>query len=224
MKIRNKNAFFEYLDKDMSNRQHELSNIKEMVFNAKREINIKILIKSAILILYSHWEGSVKNITKIYFYYLNSQGMKYRDLHNNYLTFGMINKYSTDLTSRKFNDVKSVVSYLKNDINDEKFYVNVSNYVKTNGNLNTEAITDLSDKIGICTNGFYSKKTIIDYRLLKSRNSISHGDSSAFFDDYTKDDYIDLHDKIVELMIYFKSLVTNFVAMESYKNKVNTNT
>ena len=83
-KIRSINELQDALDKDMAWRIKELANIKSILSkSAKFE---ETIVRTGILILYSHWEGFVKNASIAYINFVSSKKLKAQDLTKNFIT------------------------------------------------------------------------------------------------------------------------------------------
>ena len=70
MKVTNENDLIDQIEKESVRRKRELTYIKLRVARASGEA-AKFEIRSAILLLYAHWEGSIKSISERYLCYIS---------------------------------------------------------------------------------------------------------------------------------------------------------
>ena len=85
----------------MAWRKKDLSGIKfdlEAVQFEKDNKTKERYIKYGIVILYSHWEGAVKNIAEYYLNFVSCQKLRYSDLKKNFLM--LVIKNLIDETSK----------------------------------------------------------------------------------------------------------------------------
>jgi len=89
MKVRNKNEFLDLIQTEKAWRGKELRNIKSLVRDSRNAFEHTVT-RAALLLLYSHWEGYIKRITELFFYYLNFKCIKYSELSINFKSLGII--------------------------------------------------------------------------------------------------------------------------------------
>lgn len=92
MKVRSIDELENIIAREYSWRRKELTNIKNLTLSSRNHIK-ETLLRSCLVLLYSHWEGFVKNISIAYCEYLNFQGLCYRDLKQNFHVCAIINEY-----------------------------------------------------------------------------------------------------------------------------------
>lgn len=218
MKIRSKTQLQDAIQNDKSWRIKELSNTKILIFNS-RGAHEHTLIRAGILLLYSHWEGFIKKSTEFFFMYLNSAGLRYKDLNSNLISLGIYDQFESDFPHKQFKSYLIATKFITDGIFEQNFRLNIEKHIDTKSNLNSEVITELASKIGIDATPFLNEKFHIDSRLLKFRNSIAHGERTDNNVELqvTKELYFELHTKIQQLMDLFEDLLSNHYEMETYK-------
>ena len=155
MKIRSQTELQENIDNEIAQRRKELLNLKGMLLNAKAK-NELLLAKCLVVIAYSHWEGFVKNATRVYMKYVKFQGLT-------------PNQYSQELRSSlmyrqimKTND--SVVNkiVLTEDFlyNNKPLVVDEDDLCDTESNLNYDILKKILYNIGLRSNAFDTKEII----------------------------------------------------------------
>lgn len=83
MKVTSEDSLINQIEKDSASRKKELTYVKLRVSQADGE-SVKYEIRSAILLLYAHWEGSIKSISERYLCYISYLGMDFASLAPNF--------------------------------------------------------------------------------------------------------------------------------------------
>lgn len=218
MKIKSKDNFLDFIQNDRAWRRQELTNMKAMIYQS-RNSNNSILIRSAILLLYAHWEGYIKKVCESFFYYLNFKGHKYEELKPNFIALGIAEMFNGHFPQKKFTSYSKSVSFVLNVSKQKKFKIDVDSRVDTKSNLNTDVLLELLNMIGINADHFENNKHHIDNRLLKLRNAIAHGERTENNPELqiNIEEFNDLNQRINALIDHFESLVINHLELESYK-------
>ncbi|WP_263081533.1 MAE_28990/MAE_18760 family HEPN-like nuclease [Endozoicomonas sp. Mp262] len=218
MKIKSKNQFLDHIQKERAWRRKELTNVKSLIHGA-RASHSHTLIRSGILLLYSHWEGYVKKVCEAFFYYLNFKAIKYSELSNNLRALGIISEFDNNFPYKKFSSYLKSVNFVLTDCKNKRFKLDVEKNIDTQSNLNTEVLNELLDKVGVDSTYFSNHKFYIDNRLLKCRNAIAHGERTDNNQDLslTNEEFYDLYAKVNSLMDHFENIVVNHLERESYK-------
>lgn len=219
MKVTSEDSLIDKIEKDSASRKKELTYVKLRVSQADGE-SVKYEIRSAILLLYAHWEGSIKNISERYLCYISYLGKDFASLAPNFYVLQAkrcIKKFQTK--SNKYTayaEHLSELENLKNEIVDHRFYEDV---IRTQSNLNYDVLIEILDDIGYTgdRNQYLLDKGLIDESLLGSRNEIAHGGMHSSADlTMNADEYCFLHDKICYLIESFKTGVLDMIENKSY--------
>ncbi|MEC6814651.1 MAE_28990/MAE_18760 family HEPN-like nuclease [Photobacterium toruni] len=226
--MNNLDNFLNHLEDDLSWRKQELT----MLILSHSEVNAFILNKSLILMIYSHWEGYIKNSCKQYLLYVSQKKIQTNLLtsnfkaimvkghvnevinSNNTLTLGneisLLDKINGNMY-KKFNIPKSILS------EKDKTFIN------THDNLNYKTLKSFCEIVGIGSVDFIeSKEKYINETLLAQRNAISHGnkidpESVAF--NLNRDNILRLRDLIFLIMDHIKDELSIFAENEFYLQK-----
>ena len=218
MKVKSKDSFIDLLHEDSAWRKHELSVMRSQVDSAKGKAKHS-MIRAAIVILYSHWEGHIKKAGNLYISYLNFLGLKYDDMSDNNLIVGIFSKFNGENKETSYSAYKKYTDFISGKNHNGKFSVNSDNVIKTKCNLKLDVLCEILAVIGINDTYFIANKIFIDEQLLKYRNSIAHGEDTRWNDETKVDEesYKILHEKIVELISAFDTDIANHVALEKFK-------
>lgn len=174
--------FESLLQDDLSWRKKEISELLLMAQSSQQQ---EILLKSLILVLYSHWEGYIKKSTKVYLKYISEKKIKIQNLTLNFKAIHlkslsqecMKNQGSTSLAR----EIELITKY--EDVNKKnfKFSINPENdaeesIVETKHNLKPKILKNIFNLIGIeYWEPIKIREQYLDANLLNNRNAISHG-------------------------------------------------
>jgi hypothetical protein len=204
-------AFHDWLDAEFVWRRHELTYHESLVRSAK-PANETMTIRSAIPMLYAHWEGFVKAAGTSYLEYVLSRGKTFEELKANFLALGMkghLMGAESSLKAKVFTQACDLVLTKRRS----RAYFLTRDAIDTQMNLNFEIFANICFSIGIVVRPEYesAKNTIID-PVLDFRNKIAHGKELLV----SGGRYLELHTELVGLMILFKNDLDNAVTMKSY--------
>lgn len=174
--------FEESLDKDLSWRKKEIS---DLYLLAKENQN-EVLLKSLILLLYAHWEGFIKNSGKLYLRYVSNKNIALDNLESNFHAI-LIKKHIKDLSDTVTSDsiereLKFIDSLNKSNrkfiLKKETDESQETSVINTEHNLSEKILRRIYAFTGLkYKSPLEEKKECIDLHLLSSRNAIAHGDA-----------------------------------------------
>lgn len=219
MKIKDLTSLEEKIDDELAWRKKELTSIKVDVESSrtKEKSEQSRAIRSGIAMLYAHWEGAIKSIAEYYLIYVAGLNLKYGELKNNFLAIAM--KHSLN----EFEDTKkaSIHNKLIDEIyakKEECSRIPCKNIIKTDSNLKMDIFKEITATIGIDNDSYMLKKMFVDQKLLGNRNKIAHGERFETLDGISNaNDYIDLHETIVELINNFAQNIKEAARNEEYR-------
>lgn len=210
------------IDKEMAWRKKDLSGIKfdlEAVQFAKDNKTKERYIKYGIVILYSHWEGAVKNIAEYYLNFVSCQKLRYSDLKKNFLMLGIKNLIDETSKTKKSTKRTELIETVFSKQNEES-KIPINDIISAKSNLNFEILKEILITIGISIEPFSIYEVLIDEKLLQNRNFIAHGDHFSRLDGVvTIEDFTELHEKIRDVIELFSNTIIDAARNEEYKNK-----
>ncbi len=215
MSIRTLENLSDKLAQDLAWRKRELAEIKSLV-EAKKNVSDqrhKVLVRSAVCILYSHWEGFVKLAANAYVEYVRLKRLTYQDISTNFLALAMKEKLKEAKETNKPSLYIPVCQFLISELNQR--CILPKDPISTASNLNSEILKDIADILGIDFSPYLTKSKLIDEKLLKTRNEIAHGEYSGV----DRNEYIELHQEIINLLDIFKTQIENAASEERFKRK-----
>lgn len=211
MKIRSVEELEDFVGYDYTWRRKELTNLRNLVLSSKKH-NQEILLRSAIPLLYAHWEGLVKQISIAMLQYLVSKGFKYSELKPTFLAYAVLEKHQGQFPSKNnFDALANLFCEGGVDIY-SSIQIDPSRYIDTKSNLNSEVLKDITKKIGVDYSLFELKENLINESFLGLRNKICHGERAKI----TSDEFNILYDEVITLINTFKNAVLNCVHQQSY--------
>ena len=207
------------IDTELAWRKQDLTGLKFDV-DAARLMSIKDKerrIKSGIVLLYSHWEGAIKNISDYYLEFVSNQGLKYSEIKPNFLTLGLSKQIDSVSRSKKStlrNELITKVLSMDNLI----FDISTRNIISADSNLNSEVFKEITATIGVPIENFETSFKAIDEKLLQNRNFIAHGENFNRMVGISEiEDYIEIHEIVVRKIDDFAQMIMACAEDEDYK-------
>ncbi|ACA57147.1 hypothetical protein FDC45_03160 [Clostridium botulinum] len=218
--------FEKILLEDLGWRKKEISQLYLMASDVENEI----LLKSMILILYAHWEGYIKQSSKLYIKYICEKKVKICDLTYNFKAIVLKLNVANIIDSREnfnlSNEIKFMDKFEKMqtkkfkiaiDINDE--FDNV--IINTHDNLNPKVFRNILNILGLkYLDSFTSRENYINSNLLGNRNAIGHGSkfNSEIQDNFALciNDVSKLKTFIIKMIDFYTSMLLDYVENEFY--------
>lgn len=211
-------SFENSLDRDLSWRKKEFANIELLIQEKSENTSLmETLYRSAILLLYSHWEGHVKYCARQYIKYICSYEHKCSELQDNFHQI-MLGAYISDKKISQLNagDIhhQQELFYFFRNQQQHTFKVNEEKTINTQSNLNFKRFSIILSQLGLKIDNFQTKKAFIDEKLLDGRNSIAHGSRQG----NTKPEqlYKDIKRELLEMIENFHSLIKESVSNQTY--------
>ena len=157
---------------------------------------------------YSHWEGFVKNATKIYMKYVKFQGLnanQYSQELRSALTYRQIMKNNDSLV----NKIRLTEDCLYNNL---ALNVDVDDLCDTESNLNYDVLKKILYNVGLRSNAFDTKEIYINEKIVGDRNKFAHGEIRF----YDSDEAIDIADTVINLMDIYRTEILNASVQKSF--------
>lgn len=212
MKIRNLEALEDSLDKDLVWRKKEFTNLKFMIEKSRNHESL-ILIRSAIMLMYSHWEGHVKHCSLAYLNYLNHQGLSCNKVTDNFLLVTLGEEFRSGFSIAKIKWQKKLLMYLQNSDNN-KFKVKEDLIIDTESNLKYEVLINIIEQLGLDSSNFQSKENLLDKQILLHRNTIAHGGRIEATE--AKETYETMEFQLIDMIEEFHRQIRNAASNRQY--------
>ena len=212
MSIRTAEQLSDKLAKDLTWRKKELSQMKSLI-EAKNvsDQRHKVLVRSGVCILYSHWEGFVKLAANSYLEYVISKKLTYQELSSNFLALAMKEKLKDAKETHKPSLYIPVCEFFLSELNLR--FILPKDVISTNSNFSSEILKEITYILGIDFSIYSTKSRVIDTQLLKTRNEIAHGEDSVF----DREEYLEVHREILEMLDIFCTLIENAASQKQFR-------
>lgn len=212
MKIRNALGCIDYIDKDIAWRKKEITTLVFLIEKAREHEKV-ILMKSALVLFYSHWEGHIKNCSIAYLNFLNHQGLKYCKLRENFHHLSLGEEFRSGFSISKIQHQIKLYQHLS-EISNKTFKVKEDSIIDTDSNLKYDILDTILLQLGLDSTVFNSKENFINEILLSYRNAIAHGELRDCKS--IENAYREVKDTLLPLIEAFSALVSNAVVSSSY--------
>jgi|LakMenEpi03Aug12_release.lakeMendotaPanAssembly.Ray.scaffolds.fasta_scaffold03216_10 hypothetical protein len=211
MKIRTKEDLQNYISDDLAWRKKELSNL----YNDVKTANPKRLptsLRCAVVILYAHWEGFIKNAAQIYLIYIKSRRLTLVEVNNNLLALSLKQKINEFNATNKATCHVKFVDFFLNNLG-ERANFSETDSIRTGSNLSSTILEEILATIGIEFTPYELKSNLIDGQLLHYRNTIAHGNYLPM----DKTEYETLHSEVIRMLDSISIDITNATVLEYFR-------
>ena len=213
MKLRTVAELINRLDESLAWRKKELTTLKLMVSQTKKEHERKLALRSAVPILYAHWEGFIKLSAGLYLEFVSRQKLKYSELETNFIAIACHLALKDSTSSSQAHIHRQVVDFIMLNQAD-KSNIKFKDVINTESTLSSKVLINILNTIGIPVSNFWVDHfPLVDTLLLKNRNSIAHGEQVYI----SNEDYLALHQFTVNALEYFKTELENSAATGRYR-------
>lgn len=211
-KIRTQLDLNNVMTEEFAWRKKELHHLKSLVLQNQKTYLNDLSIRSAVALLYAHWEGFIRGVASAYVEFVSRQQVPCEQLSDSFLAIAVRSLLRDAAESRRIKSHVAVVEFFRKRIADRSNLAFVS-AVSTQSNLNSDVLQDIILTIGLEYAPYETKEKLIDERLLRSRNSIAHGQYLTM----DTAEYVELHEEIQSLMQLFYNQVDNAARTSAYR-------
>jgi MAE_28990/MAE_18760-like HEPN len=212
MKIRTVDDVNRALSDDLIWRKKELTALKFLVQSKLSVERQTVLLRSAVALLYAHWEGFVRTASVVYLDYVRHQRLRYEELTPNFIALcahGMLRSASN---SNRIRPHIEVAKFFLTQLNSRSMIP--TNSISTHGNLSSAVLRDIADSLALDYGPYETKAHLIDDKLVNSRNSIAHGEYLQL----DEEEYLELYAEVLALMDLFRNQVDNAVSTGAFRS------
>jgi hypothetical protein len=212
MNIRTTEQLFDFLSAELAWRKKELAELRSLLeLKSLPQNRQNVLIRSGVAMLYAHWEGFVRNAASAYVEFVAMQRLPYRELASNFVAIAIKDKLNDAIESNKATACIEITDFLITKLS-ERSSIPYKSSINTKSNLSSQVLREITTVLGIDFSAYTTKEKIIDEKLLKSRNNIAHGHYLII----DRDEYLELHNQVIEMMNLFRNHIDNSASMKSY--------
>lgn len=212
MNVRTTEELYDYLSDEIIWRKKELSAVYSLTQEKSNSlIKRKALLRSIIMLLYAHWEGFIKSAGTAYIKFVANQKLLHHELSDNFLALAIRPMLHKAMESKQVIDQINLVEFFREDLNSRSVLQTKAD-INTQSNLSSSVLQNIVEMLGLDYALYSSQKEFIDEKLLHSRNTIAHGE----YIDIDQDEFIELYDKITEMMDTFRNQINNAASQKQY--------
>lgn len=213
MKLRTEGELYDYLTDALAWRKIELSAIVKSATTPATSIPQKnYQLRSAVALLYAHWEGFVKEAGTAYLNFVVMQGLPYADLTSNFVALAMKSKLDQAKDTNKATIYSEVSEFFLTGLT-QRCSLNWQDAIQTQSNLSSIALREIIHALGLDYSPYQTKEKLIDEKLLLTRNNVAHGQYLPV----GESDYLLLHQEITYLLQIFFNQISNAASQKSFK-------
>lgn len=210
--IRTTSDLVDRIADDLVWRRRELSDLRALVQESDGQLRSRVVIRSAVALLYAHWEGFVKKASAFYLEFVASHRLPYRRLSPNFVGLTLRSKFSELSASEKMSGGNALADFFCTSL-DRQSNVPYRNVIDTKSNLTSKVLIDILAALGLDQAQFSTRLNFIDSNLVNPRNHIAHGESLFV----SADEYLVLHDDVIALIETFRNEVENSSVLKRFE-------
>jgi len=209
--IRTQEHLFDSLAGDIIWRKREISTLRWMLSKATPDRKAPLL-RATVALVYAHWEGFIKTAACAYLEFLHFRRFTYRQLAPNFVALGARSILRRAGATNRLAAHLEVTDFFLSRLG-EQCRLPFKDGLHTDSNLSSTVLKDIVQTLGLDFSPFETKAHLIDERLLRSRNTIAHGEY-MILDEATVDE---LANEVVAMLEAFRTQIDNAVALCSYR-------
>jgi hypothetical protein len=170
---------------------------------AASDVDLPLRVRAGIALIYAHWEGFIKNSTRLLFEFVEYQRVPYGNLSQAFLAAALKSRIDLLAEGKKAPSREQFATFLLNDLNTAAKFA-TKTLTRTESNLSFAVFSDIASGCGVDASQFDLHAKLIDESLVKRRNSVAHGER---LDVPTRDQFLALHTDVMNLMVDYREAV-----------------
>ncbi len=202
------------LNDEFSWRRKELTLIKTNIPKIKNPTQ-SAMLRSALPLLYAHWEGFIKLSMSYYLEHVSMKYLKHSELKTPFITLSLQNKLG-DLETNSFINRTKIIELLFTNF-EKQSNIPKKNIINTKSNLRFDVLKEILYIVDLDDAYIDKQKELID-DLVDTRNHIAHGQ----YNPLDLNTFENFFDDIISLMDYLKTKIENNAIEEKYKKNIVT--
>jgi hypothetical protein len=214
MSIRTEENLQDALAADMIWRKREITTIRWLLSKATIDKRGPLL-RSAVALVYAHWEGFIKTASSAYLEFLHYRRLTYAQFSPNFIALAAKPMLRQTGLSNRFDGYIEVTQFFLTGLLQPCRFA-YKDGIETRSNLSSELLKNITLTLGLDYKPFETKTHLIDERLLRTRNTVAHGEYLIL----DEDSVIELAEEVISLLEAFRSQIDNAVALGTYRASV----
>lgn len=212
MSVRTLEHLSDALSEDIVWRKKELTALRLMMESGSLSPDRRTaILRGAVALLYAHWEGFIKTSSRVYIEFVHFQRLSYSQVSLNFIALsvrGLLNKAGQSSKARLHQDV---VEFLLKRLS-ERCNLPYREGINTKSNLSSQVLKEIIDTLGLDYSEFETKELFLDELLLKTRNTIAHGEYLLI----TVETYLEWQDQVLQMLERYRTQVENAAVLRRY--------
>jgi MAE_28990/MAE_18760-like HEPN len=198
------------LAQELAWRRTELHSLLSEIRTA-RGPSLSCLCRAGVALLYAHWEGYTKHALSQYLRYVARRRLTLRELHDCFVAMALNARIAKTQGLSAMGQSMEIVTTIR-DHSHERLFIPSRDAVDTQSNLSSVVCFEIFACLGLDSRPFDTKRALIDYSLLMSRNRIAHGE----YLDITLGGYVELHHEVIGMLETIMRIVVSAAEDKSY--------
>ncbi len=213
MKIRSTIELRDAITHALSWRKRELASLRSLIERRQPEHEKAALRRSAVPVLYAHWEGFTKEVAEFYLNFVSYRRLSLSELRGNFVALACRDHFKAASETHKISVHEKLIDHLRENW-DKRARIPRDHVIDTESNLKPDVLKSVFSTIGIEYDAFWMGKEIfISGSLIKTRNEIVHGENT-FVDGKT---YLELHRQVIQLLDRMRTCIENASVSKAYR-------
>lgn len=209
--IRTTQQLIDRIADDLVWRRKELTELRALAQESDGELRSRVVIRSAVALLYAHWEGFVKKSSAYYLEFVASHRLPYRRLAPNFVGLTLRSKFNELSANEKVSGGAILADFFCTGL-DKQSNVPYRNVIDTKSNLSSRVLTDIISALGLDQSQFATRLKFIDSNLVNRRNHIAHGEEIFV----SVAEYLELHDDVMALIETYRNEIENSSVLKRF--------
>ena len=170
-----------------------------------------ILLRSAICLLYAHWEGFVRAASTAYVELVARRRLRVGELNRGLLALSLRAELSAAVTSHRIAEHRAVVDAVLDE--DRRTSIRWKDAITPRSNLTYEALEEILQVLDFDRSRYATKRALINEKLVHRRNAVAHGEQL----DVGRADYRDLQSSVLEMIEWFRDEIETSAVSQAYR-------
>lgn len=204
-KVRTINQLIDLLDGELAWRRIEIQAFRANIWsNRKKGRLADALVRGAITMGYAHWEGFVKEASRLYLSYVQTGRYEYQELSNELLAIAIKKQRAPGLSPSSVIPIIEIVDFLRQD-GSQLCTIELEDVISTGANLNSRCFKDLVLTLGLNYSIFETREHWIQSKIVDNRHAIAHGNYLSV----DIQEAVTIMDDLVTLLVWYKDALAN---------------
>jgi hypothetical protein len=206
--------FLDRLDGNLAIRRAELQKLSLLIMASDEGSDLRnLLARSGVLLAYSHWEGYIRDASRLYIEYLNSLDLVMSDVKPVFKAMALRRQISDASGAKKVTSHAMLIEALDASTG-EKFAADPSKCIKTDSNLSSIVFKEIVLSLGLSYLAAYElREKYIDRVLGERRHGVAHGELRRI----DSDDFEEFLSGVMRLLMTYRRQLEDAARRQTYK-------